>query len=167
MDSFISTPIKNNNETEPTQDDEGQVIIEAHVQETQEEGQEKTQEGGQEVSQSVQNTPNKKGLTSEAWKHFRMEQINGKWKAICKYCKRKIGGDTKQGTKHLHDHIKIFLIRTVRGPKQSILKIVQQSSGSTGTGRPTDSLLVGSFTFSREAARRALTKWVIRDEHSM
>ncbi|XP_052113851.1 uncharacterized protein LOC110278247 [Arachis duranensis] len=55
----------------------------------------------------------------------------------------------------------------VRGPKQSILKTVQQSSGSTGTGRPTDSLLVGNFTFSQEAARRALTKWVIRDEHPM
>ncbi|RYR62718.1 hypothetical protein Ahy_A04g020447 [Arachis hypogaea] len=166
MDSFSSTPIENNNEIEPTQDDEGQAI-EAHIQGTQEEGQEETQEGGQEVSQEVQNSPNKKGLTSEAWKHFRREKIDGKWKAICKYCERKIGGDTKQGTKHLHDHIRICPIRTVRGPKQSILKIVQQSSGYTGTGRPTDSLLVGNFTFSQEAARRALTKWVIRDEHPM
>ena len=65
MDSFSSTPIENNNEIEPTQDDEGQVI-EAHIQGTQEEGQEETQEGGQEVSQEVQNSPNKKGLTSEA-----------------------------------------------------------------------------------------------------
>ncbi|RYR27061.1 hypothetical protein Ahy_B02g061391 [Arachis hypogaea] len=166
MDSLNSTPIKNNNETEPTQDDECQAI-EAHVQGTQEEGQEETQEGGQEINQSVQNSPNKKGLTSEAWKHFRREQIDGKWKAICKYCERKIGGDTKQGTKHLHDHIIICPIRTVRGPKQSILKTVQQSSGSTGTGRPTDSLLVGNFTFSQEGARRALTRWVIRDEHPM
>ncbi|RYR38337.1 hypothetical protein Ahy_A09g043369 [Arachis hypogaea] len=96
MDSFSSTPIENNNEIEPTQDDE---------------------EGGQEVSQEVQNSPNKKGLTSEAWKHFRRENIDGKWKEICKYCERKIGGDTKQGTKHLHDHIRICPIRTVRGPK--------------------------------------------------
>ncbi|RYR38527.1 hypothetical protein Ahy_A09g043569 [Arachis hypogaea] len=96
MDSFSSTPIENNNEIEPTQDDE---------------------EGGQEVSQEVQNSPNKKGLTSEAWKHFRREKIDGKWKEICKYCERKIGGDTKQGTKHLHDHIRICPIRTVRGPK--------------------------------------------------
>ncbi|RYR37766.1 hypothetical protein Ahy_A09g042654 [Arachis hypogaea] len=111
MDSFSSTPVENNNEIEPTQDDEGQAI-EAHVQGTQEVGQEETQEGGQEVSQSVQNSPNKKGLTSEAWKHFRREQIDGKWKAICKYCERKIGGDTKQGIKHLHDHIRICPIRT-------------------------------------------------------
>ncbi|RYR53359.1 hypothetical protein Ahy_A06g028427 [Arachis hypogaea] len=90
MDSFSSTPIENNNEIEPTQDDEGQAI-EAHIQGTQEEGQEETQEGGQEVSQEVQNSPNKKGLTSEAWKHFRRERIDGKWKAICKYCERKIG----------------------------------------------------------------------------
>ncbi|RYR45974.1 hypothetical protein Ahy_A07g031743 [Arachis hypogaea] len=151
MDSFSSTPIENNNEIEPTQDDEGQAI-EAHIQGTQEEGHEETQEGGQEVSQEVQNSPNKKELTFEAWKHFRREKIDGKWKAICKYCERKIGGDTKQGTKHLNDHIRICPIRTVMGPKQSILKTVQQSSGSTGMGRPTDSLLVGNFTFSQEAA---------------
>ncbi|KAL1319286.1 hypothetical protein AAHE18_15G267300 [Arachis hypogaea] len=114
---------------------------------------------GKKLAQSVQNSPNKKGLTSKAWKYFRREQIDEKWKAICKYCERKIGGDTKQGTKHLYDHIRICPIHTVRGPKQSILKTMQQSSGSTGTERPTDSLLVGNFTFSQEGARRALTRW--------
>ncbi|KAL1290252.1 hypothetical protein AAHE18_20G116400 [Arachis hypogaea] len=131
-----STPIENNNETEPNQNDEGQAI-EAHA--------------GQEVSQSVQNSPNRKGLTSKAKKHFRREQIDRKWKAICKYCERKIGGDTKQGTKHLHDHIRICPIHTVRGSMQSILKTVQQSSDSTGTERPTDSLLqVGFHEFMAE-----------------
>ncbi|XP_057763392.1 uncharacterized protein LOC130983216 [Arachis stenosperma] len=48
MNSFSSTPIENNNEIEPTQDDEGQAI-EAHVQGTQEEGQKETQEGGQKA----------------------------------------------------------------------------------------------------------------------
>ncbi|RYR06773.1 hypothetical protein Ahy_B05g074089 [Arachis hypogaea] len=83
---------------------------------------------GKKLAQSVQNSPNKKGLTSKAWKYFRREQIDEKWKAICKYCERKIGGDTKQGTKHLYDHIRICPIHTVRGPKQSILKTMQQSS---------------------------------------
>ncbi|RYQ87722.1 hypothetical protein Ahy_B09g095259 [Arachis hypogaea] len=133
MDSFSSTPIENNNEIEPTQDDEGQAI-EAHIQGTQEEGQEETQEGGQEVSQEVQNSPNKKELTSEAWKHFRREKIDGKWKAICKYCERKIGGDTKQGTKHLHDHIRICPIRTVRGPKQDGEWGPAENTGNAGNG---------------------------------
>ena len=37
----------------------------------------------------------------------------------------------------------------------------------TGKGSSTDSLLVRNFIFSQEAARQALTKWVIRDEHPM
>ncbi|XP_052107451.1 zinc finger BED domain-containing protein RICESLEEPER 2-like [Arachis duranensis] len=142
MDSLSSTPIENNNETEPSQDDEGQAI-EAHVQGTQEEGQEETQEGGQEVSQSVQNSSNKKGLTSEDWKHFRREQIDGKWKAICKYCERKIGGD--QGTKHLHDHIRICPIRTIRGPKQSILKTVFVYVPAPHTAEVLSDVLVNSL----------------------
>ncbi|MED6222411.1 hypothetical protein PIB30_064222 [Stylosanthes scabra] len=56
--------------------------------------QEQTEEGGGEGSQTIQSvqcSPNKKGLTSGAWKHFRREQIDGKWKAICKYCKGLFG----------------------------------------------------------------------------
>ncbi|RYR67834.1 hypothetical protein Ahy_A03g014278 [Arachis hypogaea] len=82
----------------------------------------------------MQNSPNKKGLTSEAWKHFRRERIDGKWKAICKYCERKIGGDTKQGTKHLHDHIRICPIRTVRGPKQDGEWGPAGNTGNAGNG---------------------------------
>ncbi|KAF7811830.1 zinc finger BED domain-containing protein RICESLEEPER 2-like [Senna tora] len=39
-------------------------------------------------------SPNKRGLTSQAWTHFKRQKIEDKWKAICKYC-NKLGGDTR------------------------------------------------------------------------
>ncbi|KAK2408399.1 hypothetical protein QL285_043914 [Trifolium repens] len=43
-------------------------------------------------------SPNKKGLKSDVWPHFRREQINGVWKAICKACDKKLGGNTSAGS---------------------------------------------------------------------
>ena len=52
------------------------------------------------MSKEVQN---KRGLTSAAWTHFKRNKIEEKWKATCKYCEKKLGGDS---TKHLHNHIR-------------------------------------------------------------
>ena len=47
-----------------------------------------------------------KRLKSMVWQHFKKKMINGEWKAICNYCKRKLGGKSKSGTSHLHYHLK-------------------------------------------------------------
>ena len=83
-----------------------------------------------EEVEDVERSLNKRGLTSTAWTHFKRKKIEGKWKAICKYCEKKLGGDTRSSTKHLHNHIRTCKLRTVRGQKQSILKTLQQSSSS-------------------------------------
>ncbi|KAH1198993.1 Zinc finger BED domain-containing protein RICESLEEPER 2 [Glycine max] len=70
----------------------------------------------------------------------------------------KLGGDTRSGTKHLHDHIRTCKLQTVRGPKQSILKTLQQSSSSVGDRG--ESILVGNYTFNQDAARMELTKMI-------
>ena len=49
----------------------------------------------------------KRRLTSVVWNHLKKQKINGVNKAIYNYCKRKLGGERKNGTKHLHEHIKI------------------------------------------------------------
>ena len=43
-------------------------------------------------------------LTSAVWKQFKRVKVGGKWKAKCVHCSKKLGGETKNGTKHLHDH---------------------------------------------------------------
>ncbi|KAK8990802.1 hypothetical protein V6N11_028762 [Hibiscus sabdariffa] len=44
-------------------------------------------------------------LKSAIWEHFTKEKTNNEWKEICKHCNRKLGGDSKNGTKHLHVHL--------------------------------------------------------------
>jgi len=39
-------------------------------------------------------------LKSKIWQHFKKIKVNGLDKAECKYCK-KLGGKSKNGTKHL------------------------------------------------------------------
>ena len=44
---------------------------------------------------------------SKIWKYYDYEVISGVPKAICKYCKKKLGGNSRNGTKHLNDHYAI------------------------------------------------------------
>ena len=52
----------------------------------------------------------------------------------------------------------------MRGPNQSILKTLQQSSSSVGDRGK--SILVGNYTFNQDAARMELTKMIALHEHS-
>ena len=51
----------------------------------------------------------KSRLTSVVWNHFKKQKLNGVDRAVRNYCKRKLGGESKNGTKHLYEHIKICL----------------------------------------------------------
>ncbi|KAL5157698.1 putative AC transposase [Glycine soja] len=99
--------------------------------------------------EEVERSPNKRGLTSAAWTHFKRKKIEGKWKVICKYCEKKLGGDT----------------RSVRGPKQSILKTLQQSSSSVRDR--VKSILSENYTFNQDAARMELTKMIALHEYPL
>ena len=118
-----------------------------------------------EEVEDVERSPNKRGLTSAAWTHFKRKKIEGKWKTICKYCEKKLGGDTRSSMKHLHDHIKTYKLRIVRDPKQSILKTLQQSSSSVGDRGK--SILVGNYTFNQDAPRMELTKMIALHEYPL
>ncbi|PIN05612.1 hypothetical protein CDL12_21846 [Handroanthus impetiginosus] len=111
-------------------------------------------------------SPNKRGLTLEAWTHFKRQKIDDKWKAIYKYCDRKLGGDTRQGTKHLHDHIRTCKLRTVRGRKQSIIRTLAQSSANSA-GERGESFVLGDYTFNQDIARMELVKMTILHEYPL
>jgi hypothetical protein len=53
----------------------------------------------------------------------------------------------------------------VRGPKQSILKTLQQSSSSIGDRG--QSILVGNYTFNQDAARLELTRMIVLHEYPL
>ena len=45
-------------------------------------------------------------LKSIVWNHFdKIKTVDGQDKAQCKYCKKLLGGASKNGTKHLHAHM--------------------------------------------------------------
>lgn len=108
-------------------------------------------------------SPNKRGLTSKAWIHFRRQMIDEKWKAICNYCDKKLFGETKQGSKHLHDHIRSCKLRTMMGLRQSILKIMEQSTSSMGN--TPKSVVVRNYSFNQYDARKELVRMFILHEY--
>ncbi|KAJ1393036.1 Zinc finger, BED-type [Sesbania bispinosa] len=48
-----------------------------------------------------------KKLKSVVWDHFTKKVVNGVDKAECNYYKKLLGGSSKNGTKHLHQHMNI------------------------------------------------------------
>ena len=95
----------------------------------------------------------KRKFTSSVWAHFTIEVINGKTKAICKYCFKKLGGELKNGTKHLHDHSNVCVKHKFYEAKSSSQKklVVEKVSGK--------SQLVFK-EFKQEVSRRELANFI-------
>ena len=55
------------------------------------------------------------------WNHYKKQRIDGVDKAICNYCGKKLDGESKNGTKHLHDNFNRCPFRKRRNIKQAIL----------------------------------------------
>ncbi|KAE8733017.1 hypothetical protein F3Y22_tig00001644pilonHSYRG00324 [Hibiscus syriacus] len=62
----------------------------------------------------------KRKLTSVVWNHFEKVNVNGEDKAKCRYCKKKLGANSKNGTRHWHDHFKSCPKRTCRDIRQQV-----------------------------------------------
>ena len=48
--------------------------------------------------------PGGKRKRSVVWNHFKQLIVNGQEKTKCNYCQKRLGGSSKNGTKHLLDH---------------------------------------------------------------
>ncbi|KAL5560719.1 hypothetical protein UlMin_036930 [Ulmus minor] len=82
-----------------------------------------------ENAKEIEIVPNggekKRKQTSVVWNHFSKRKCDGLWKAVCNYCDKKLGGESKNGTRHLHDHFKRCPLRTQRHITQSMKKLAQ------------------------------------------
>ncbi|KAE8676405.1 hypothetical protein F3Y22_tig00111614pilonHSYRG00082 [Hibiscus syriacus] len=70
----------------------------------------------------------KRKLTSVVWNHFEKVNVNGEDKAECRYCKKKLGANSKNGTRHLHDHFKSCPRRTCRDIRQQVIGMGQKTT---------------------------------------
>lgn len=100
----------------------------------------------------------KRKLTSAVWNHFKKEKIDDKWKAICNYCQKKLGGESKNGTKHLHGHFASCPLRKTRDIKQSNLKGKINNEGKVS---------LGTFSFDKEVARKELASMIVLHEYPL
>ncbi|WVZ79538.1 hypothetical protein U9M48_027106 [Paspalum notatum var. saurae] len=67
---------------------------------------------GDEIEEIVMG---KRKLTSSVWDDFKRVKIrSGEMKAQCNYCHKKLTGKSTHGTKHLHDHLKICVLRKIK-----------------------------------------------------
>ena len=72
-------------------------------------------------------------LKSSMWSYFKKRKIDGVFKAVCNYCSRHLGGDSKNGTRHLHNHYKRCPRRTIKDIRQQILVQEQNKKNSTAS----------------------------------
>ncbi|KAK1561833.1 hypothetical protein Q3G72_001559 [Acer saccharum] len=74
-----------------------------------------------DVDEPEHDDTKKRKLKSVVWNHFSKQKIEGLNKAVCNYCKKKLAGSSRAGTKHLHDHFRICPLRQNKDIKQSLL----------------------------------------------
>ena len=104
----------------------------------------------------------KKKLTSVVWKDFKKVKVRDDVKAQCLHCHKQLGGKSTNGTKHLHDHLKICTLRRIKLMGQN--KTLAQSSlrlNSQEGGK----ISVENYTFDPEVARRELASMIALHEY--
>jgi hypothetical protein len=84
----------------------------------------------------------------------------GVFKAKCKYCKKNLFGITKNGTSHLHSHLKSCIYNKKRqGIKiQSNLRFATKEKGQ---------VVVQNYVFNQEVPRRSLFYMIILHEYPL
>lgn len=108
----------------------------------------------------VESEGRKRKSRSVVWNHFKKIKVDGNDKAECNYCKKKLGGNSKNGTRHLHDHFNSCARRPVRDIRQHIL--VGEQTKVDGT-----SSYVSNYTFNADKSRRNLAEMIIIHEYPL
>lgn len=113
-----------------------------------------TEEGAEDHTES---TTRSGRLKSVVWSHFKKTQVNGEDKAQCNYCKKLLGGKSKNGTRHLHLHMESCIQRKIslRGQKLITSKMVKGKQEMTTT------------IYDPEFAKKELAQAIIMHEYPL
>ena len=71
------------------------------------------EDGAEEEEDNVE-VASKRKLTSTVWAEFKRVKVAGKWKAKCVYCNKELGGEPNNGTKHIHYHLGICVLKKIK-----------------------------------------------------
>lgn len=103
----------------------------------------------------------KRKLTSPVWKEFKKVKVINRMKAKCNWCSKKLGGEPTNGTKHLHDHLKIcpYRKRPADSKKQTSLRYSSNVQGGK--------VVVENYTFDEDVARKALGSMILLHDYPL
>ena len=95
----------------------------------------------------------KRKLTSAVWKDFKKVKVLGVVRAQCLHCHKQLGGNSRNGTTHLHGHLKIYTLKKIKmmGQNKSLAQSALRFSSEDG-----GKVSVGNYTFDPEVDRREL-----------
>ncbi|CAL2256962.1 unnamed protein product [Prunus armeniaca] len=99
------TQIEEDNNPTPTENDSNPII---------------TENNNTKATNSTQDAVNKRKGRSPAWEQFEKKETCGQMKAECIHCKNTLGANSKNGTRHLLDHVKSCLYKRQRTIDQSM-----------------------------------------------
>uniref|UniRef100_A0ACD5W8C7 Uncharacterized protein n=1 Tax=Avena sativa TaxID=4498 RepID=A0ACD5W8C7_AVESA len=98
----------------------------------------------------------KRKKTSTVWDEMEEKFEDGKWKAYCKYCHKRICAGSRSGTTHLRAHLDCCPARHAPiGPKQQKLRLTKGEGGKVN---------IENVTFDQEKARRDLGLMICEHE---
>ena len=106
----------------------------------------------------------KRKFLSDVWEHYTLEIRDGLDKAICKYCKKALGGASKNGTKHLKDHQGCCPMKRYRSIAQDF---AQKKLKVETSGDKKGKLGYGNAVFDEEEVRRELCNMVVMHEYPL
>ncbi|KAH7663375.1 Tam3-transposase (Ac family) protein [Dioscorea alata] len=111
----------------------------------------------EDVGDHTESTTQGGRLKSVVWNHFKKIQVNGEDKAQCNYCKKLLGGKSKNGTRHLHLHMESCIQRKIslRGQKLITSKMVKGKQEMTTT------------IYDPEFAKKELAQAIIMHEYPL
>ncbi|KAK7268381.1 hypothetical protein RIF29_21079 [Crotalaria pallida] len=95
-------------------------------------------------------------LKSSVWKHFTKVKVDGQDKAQCNYCKKYLGGKSKNGTTHLHGHYRSCLKRKMNPKNQTVFTPKLNAKGKQE---------MVAATYDPENAKLELAKAIIIHEY--
>ncbi|CAL1384874.1 unnamed protein product [Linum trigynum] len=97
-------------------------------------------------------------LTSDVWPHYIRVKVNGVIKAKCKYCRKNLGGDTRNGTSHLRTHVKTCIQKRIHDGAQKIL-----CPNYKATGKPQ----LSATQFNSDVSRKELSYMILVHEYPL
>jgi hypothetical protein len=114
----------------------------------------------QEEEEDGAKVGSKKKLTSVVWKEFKRVRWTGQVKAKCMYCFTKLGGETKSGTKHLHDHLKSYTLRKIKLSRNKTMSQASLRFATLEKGK----ISVENYTFDQDIDREELGAMMVLHE---